>query len=481
MAKFNASTIGATLTKNNEGAVAYSMTDKEKLMTQVLTSMFNEDKFYGDNSKYLIKTAGKLIDTDTKFVANLCLYARNEMHLRSVSHALMGELANHEKGKKYVRKAINRIVERVDDMTEILSYYLSNYKKPIPNSIKRGLADAFVRFDEYQIAKYNRDNAVKLKDVLCIAHPKPKNDKQSDLFKRVLEDRLETPVTWETELSAKGNTQESWEKLIAENKIGYMAALRNLRNIIKANPTNINKIYDMLADEEKVLKSKQLPFRFYSAYKTLQDEGIGTSKVYDALEKAIKASTKNITKLLGKTFISADVSGSMASNNISQKSTTVCAEIAVLLMALANYICEETITTTFDTSLCLCQLSTQNGILANAKSISVNGGGTDITLPLKYLLEKKIVVDRIIIFSDNEINDKYDHTCQGYVDEYRRTTNPDVWVHAIDLQGYGTQQFKGKNVNLIAGWSEKVLEFIHTAEVGIETIMQKVENYYFEK
>jgi len=481
MAKFNATTAKTTLTRNNEGAVAYKMADKEKLVTQVLTSLFNENKFYGDNSEDLIETAKRLIDADARFVANLCVYARNEMHLRSVSHALMGELANREKGKKYARKAIGRIVERVDDMTEILSYYLSNYKKPVPNSIKKGLADAFVMFDEYQLAKYNRSNAVKLKDVLCIAHPKPKSDKQSDLFKRVLEDRLETPATWETELSAKGNTQESWEKLIAENRLGYMAALRNMRNIINADPSNIGKVYDMLSDEEKVLKSKQLPFRFYSAYKTLQDEGAGTSKVYDALEKAIKASTKNITKLPGKTFISADVSSSMTSYCISQKSTTTCAEIAVLLMALTNYICEETITTTFDLALRSCQLSTQNGILANAKSIRVNGGGTDITLPFRYLLSNSIRVDRIIILSDNEINAKYDHTCQRYVDEYRRTVNPDVWVHAIDLQGYGTQQFKGKNINLIAGWSEKVLEFMHTAECGIETLMQKIENYCFEK
>lgn len=479
MSKFNASATGKALTRNNEGAIAYSMKDKAKLVTQVLTSMFNESKFYGDNSDDMVQTIKRVIQNDARFVANLCVYARKEMHLRSVSHVLLGELASEASGKKYVREALSKIVERADDMTEILAYYLSKHEKPIPNSLKKGLVDAFKKFDEYQLAKYNRDSSVKLKDIILLTHPSPDSKEQEQLWKRVLEGTLETPVTWETELSAKGNTKEVWEKLIAENKLGYMAMLRNLRNIINAAPENINMIYEMLADEKRVLKSKQLPFRFYSAYKTLKQEGIGTSKIYDTLEIAIKASTKNVSKLLGKTLISADVSGSMR-DRISAKSNITCSEIAVLMMAIANYICEETITTTFDTNLYLCQLSTQNGIIANANSFYAIGGGTNITLPIRYALEKKIFVDRFIILSDNEINSGYGYSCQGLVDKYRREVNPNVWVHAIDMQGYGTQQFIGKNTNIIAGWSEKVLDFIFTAEEGIETLEQKISNYYFK-
>jgi hypothetical protein len=238
-------------------------------------------------------------------------------------------------------------------------------------------------------------------------------------------------------------------------------------------------VYEFLSDEQKVLRNKQLPFRYYAAYKALSSENLGTSKIFDVLETAIKHSTKNISKLSGKTFISADVSGSMNST-ISSRSDTTCAEIAVLMMAIANYICEETITTTFDTKLYINSLSAENGIIANASSISVKGGGTDISLPLRHLLSNKIFVDRIIILSDNEINYGYEAVCQKYVEEYRRKVNPKVWVHAIDMMGYGTQQFAGSNVNIIAGWSEKVLDFIYQAEEGIETLAGKIENYYFK-
>lgn len=478
MSKFNIKKI--FMTKNLSGHEAYGMEDKEKLVTQVLTCLFNEEKFYGDNSQVLVETCRRVIEVDPKFEANLCIYARKEMHLRTISHVLLGELAKASNGKIYVRQALNQIVERVDDLTETLAYYISNYGKPIPNSMKKGIADKLLTFDEYQFAKYNRKNAsIKLRDLLCLVHPKAKNPEQNDVFKRILDNNLRTPITWETQLSSRGNSKEVWEELIESNKLGYMAALRNLRNMIKANVSNIDKVYDLLTNEQKVLKSKQLPFRYYSAYKTLAQEGLGTSKVYDALEIAIKHSTKNIRRLPGRTLISADVSGSMAWT-LSGKSTVNCAEIAVLMMAIANYICEETITTTFDTNLYSCNLSTQNGIIANANSIKVNGGGTDISLPLRYLLQNRIFVDRIIILSDNEINRGYGQVCQQYVDAYRKTVNPEVWVHAIDLMGYGTQQFHGYNTNIIAGWSEKVLDFIHQAEEGAGSLINKIENYYFK-
>jgi|WetSurMetagenome_2_1015567.scaffolds.fasta_scaffold13707_4 60 kDa SS-A/Ro ribonucleoprotein len=490
MAKFNNSKSNINKTTNNCGITAYKMNDKEKLITQVLTTFFNEQKYYGDNSKEIINTINSVLNFDPKFVANLALFTREQMNLRTISHVLSAEISHHINGKPYARKLIKNIIKRADDMSEILSYYLHNYKKPIPNSMKKGLADAFLKFDEYQLQKYNRAKEVKLSDILCITHPKALNNEQNDLWKRLLEDKLKTPITWETELSSKGNNKEVWENLIESNKLGYMAMMRNLRNIIKSGASNINKVYEFLSDENNVLKSKQLPFRYYSAYNVLKNENLGTSKIFDTLEKAIKISCKNISELKGKTLIAADVSGSMG-GKISIKSEITCAEIAVLMMAIANYICEETITTTFDTSLKMCNLSTSNGIISNANSINVNGGGTDITLPIQYLLQNKIFVDRIILFSDNEINSGWNSSyggwlrkssipCQLLVEQYKNTINPNIWVHAIDLQGYGTQQFKGKNVNIMAGWSEKVLEFINLTEKGTDSLSKRIEGYYFK-
>ncbi len=68
-------------------------------------------------------------------------------------------------------------------------------------------------------------------------------------------------------------------------------------------------------------------------------------------------------------------------------------------------------------------------------------------------------------------------TLQSLADEYRKQSNNDLWVHAIDLQGYGTQQFHGAKTNIIAGWSEKVFDFILLAEQGEGKLIDTIKNY----
>lgn len=484
MSKFNQT--NTIKTTNISGHVAYSMQDKDKLVTQVLTSFFCEQKFYGDNSSELVNTAETVLNKEPSFVANLARYARKEMHLRSVSHALTALIAHNVNGKQYTRQVVKDVVERPDDITEILACYLALFDKPVPNALKKALAESFDKFDLYQISKYNGGNKdVKFRDVLRLTHPTPKNKEQEELFGLVLRDELPSAERWETELSKQGNTTEVWERLIDENKLGYMAMLRNLRNILNASPSNVDKVYEKLTDKAQVLKSKQLPFRFFSAYREVINCNNCTNKVLDALETALEYSVENLPKLSGKTVIAVDVSSSMSYYPISARSRVFCSDIACLLAALASKICEEYIVYTFDTDLDTVTFSQKKGIIASALDINVDGGGTDLMLPLEEIINNRIFADRIIMLSDNEINREWIDqngyrkkiTCQSLVDKYRKAINKDLWVHAIDLQGYGTQQFIGAKTNIIAGFSERVLEFIDLAEKGIETQVQRIENY----
>ena len=100
-------------------------------------------------------------------------------------------------------------------------------------------------------------------------------------------------------------------------------------------------------------------------------------------------------------------------------------------------------------------------------------------LPFEKIMYDGINADRMIIISDNECNcGYYNKTVQSLVDEYRRKSGNDIWVHAIDLQGYGTQQFYGRKTNVIAGWSEKIFQFINIAEQE-DNIINTIENYQF--
>lgn len=482
MSKFNTVSTGTRKTKNKSGHIAYSMNVRDRLTNMVLTTMFGEPKFYGDNSNELVKLA-KIVDS--AFLANLAVYARREMNMRSVSHVLTAVLASRSDGKQYVRSVCKDVVVRADDMTEIMSCYISMFGKPIPNSLKKGLADKIPEFSEYALAKYKGSNkTLKMRDLFCIVHPKARSVEQNIIFGHVLNGTLATPITWETQLPKRGNNKEVWESLIDNDQLGYMAMLRNLKNIYSAGVSKacLTKVHDKLSSREEVLKSKQLPFRFYSAYNQLQRDGLLTSARINVLETALEHSISNLEQIKGTTLIAIDVSGSMQST-ISSKSEVRCSQIATLFASMANKLCEEAVVVSFDTRLNVLAMSTRGGIISNAEKINVNGGGTNLTLPLEYLLQNKgMTFDRMIMFSDNEINYRgwsrdFNQTCQPLADKYRKERNEYFWVHAVDLQGYGTQQFIGAKTNLIAGWSEKVLEFINLSEQGVTTLVDKIARY----
>jgi hypothetical protein len=97
------------------------------------------------------------------------------------------------------------------------------------------------------------------------------------------------------------------------------------------------------------------------------------------------------------------------------------------------------------------------------------------------MINDNIQADRVIILSDNECNREIwwrpSKSVNTLANEYRNKTGNNIWVHAIDLQGYGTQQFAGARTNIIAGWSEKVFDFINLAEQGEGTLEKTISEY----
>ena len=100
-------------------------------------------------------------------------------------------------------------------------------------------------------------------------------------------------------------------------------------------------------------------------------------------------------------------------------------------------------------------------------------------LPFEAMIFKNIKADRIIIISDNECNYNCNTPVQRAVEKFRDKIGENVWVHAIDTMGYGTQQFCGSRFNLITGWSDKMLEFIKLAEEGADSLIKHIENCSF--
>ena len=141
-------------TVNLAGGTAFKLKDRERLVTGILTSFVSEPKYYGDTTPEIVLAARELIKTDPTFVAKAACFARNQFHMRSVSHVLAAEVAKGASGNPIVRKMVRKVIVRPDDMTNILAYYLKTFGKPITRSLRRGLADVFPRFDEYSLSRY---------------------------------------------------------------------------------------------------------------------------------------------------------------------------------------------------------------------------------------------------------------------------------------------------------------------------------------
>lgn len=467
-------------TRNRCGHAAYTTDDKTTLVTTALTTMLGEQKYHGGTTPELLELATRLCRTgEGSFVAKLAVWARTQGNLRSVSHALMAIVAHECSGEKFVRPAVRAIAGmRGDDGIELLAAHKALFGDEArwPHALQRGVRDALSQTDAYSIAKYQcKSRRLKMRDVLRMTHPVPTGLETSAAMRACVEGTLKMPKGWETELSARGNTAEVWNELLAEGRLGYMAILRNLRNIIACG-ADVEAALEVIENPVAVRRSRQLPFRFYSAWRELDLAGMVTTRVSQALENALEVSCENVGRMSGRTAIFIDTSGSMACG-VSARSTTSCRDIAATLAAIVSRVSDDAWVCSFDSDAMQLSFSGKS-ILADIQTVPASGGFTNMVAAFRCLMESGFDADRLIMLSDNEINglmDYYAYTMQKELDKYRRLVGHKVWCHAIDLQGYGTQQFEGPQVNIMAGWSDNVLRFMGIAEAGFGGIVQEIE------
>jgi len=490
--RFSQASKDKNTTINYEDEIAYKLSSEFGLYSAVCTASL-QPKFYVPRAEDEISRIRDLIKkVCPEFVAKLAVYAREKMYLRSVPLVLLVELAKVHSGDSLVSKAVERVIQRPDELYEILAYYsLANNKaettdklNKLSKQLQKGIAKAFLKFDGYQFAKYNRRNLeIKLKDVMFLVHPKPKTKEQEKLFKKIANDALETPYTWETQLSERGNTKEVWEELIDSEKVGYMALLRNLRNIIRAGVSekHLDKVLGYLSNPEAVKKSKQLPFRFLAAYRELREEaGFSVNKVGDALEEAIKASCENIPIDDSRILIACDVSGSMETK-VSKRSKIQYFDIGLVLGMMLNLRCKNTIVGMFGDRWKVISVP-KDSILRNADEFHRREGevgySTNGWKVVDWMLKNEIGVDKVMMFTDCQL---WDSSLQGRNlrkewTVYKQTINPKARLYLFDLAGYGNTpiSIQDKDVFLISGWSDKIFEILKAIEEGSSAI-QKIK------
>jgi len=440
MAKLNTLNLNSA-TQTHEGGRARNISTEAQLRRSVLACLLWEQQFYEDG----VEIAGRIAELVPKVaaekVAALAAEARESMKLRHAPLLLVREMARHASHRKLVAETLERVIQRADELCEFVAIYWKDGRVPLSAQVKKGLAAAFPKFDEYQLAKYDRGGPIKLRDVLFLSHAKPRDDAQAGVWKKLVWGKMATPDTWEVALSSGADKRAAWERLLTENKLGALALLRNLRNMREAS-----------VDEDLVLKAlrsmktdRVLPFRFLAAARyALQWE--------PALEEAMLKSVAAQTKLPGRTALLVDVSGSMTAS-LSRRSemlrTDAAYGLAVLLRELGDRV------NVYSFSDNLVEVPARRGFAlrdAIDKSQAHNGtylGKAVEDLNRRAAKGKDERYDRLIVVTDEQAHDT--------------VPNPSGKGYVVNVASYKNGIGYGKWTH-IDGWSESVVEYIRALE-----------------
>lgn len=537
-------------TVNHEAGLAFTLDPRSRLYTRAVASLVREDKFYTSaeqNDAELVADIRAAAEIDPEFVLRLAAYTRQVMNIRSTPVVMLVEAAGIPACKPFVRRWTPAIVQRVDELTEVLAYWIVRHgaigssgakggEHAFPNSLTRGLQDALGQFDEYQYAKYDRDGSVTLRDALRILRPTPASEAQSALFRYLVKGTVDAAhlpklaakaallrkgtldaealeladaahVTHEVLTSKFGSNAETWNAI---RFLPFMAGMRNLSNIMRTGAdTALDRVLSMLRTPDHVRRSRQLPFRFYSAYRAIEsglrydrqaktmveDRGIlhhpRRAEVLEAIVAALESSLVNLPRLPGRTFITSDNSMSMDAP-LSEKSTVQMKDVANLLAAISQSLCDESITSVFGDSHAVVPIIRKDSVLTNmARLRGTNVGcSTNAYLAIRHLRETKTRVDRIVLFSDMQCYDSVGrsfpywggHSYGSLAEElrkYRSSVNPGVFMHSVDLAGHGASQFPQdeRRVALLAGWSERLIEFLPMFEADGAQAVDRINSW----
>lgn len=421
----------------HEGARAARIGPEQELRRSVAACMLWESSFYESGEDIADRIKSLVPKCRPDFVAACAYEARTKMKLRHAPLLLVAVMAGCVPHARLVGKLLPDVIQRADELAEFVAIYAKvngvspgAVKKRLSAQVKAGLARAFQKFDEYALAKYNRDGAVRLRDVLFLCHAKPKDAEQDALWKRLIDGKLESPETWENRLSRGEDKKATFEQMMIGGELGALAFLRNLRNMKDAGVSK-----ELIAGYASALDIKRvLPFRFIASARAVP-------AFEDILEPLMLSACEGREKIAGHTIVLLDVSGSMDSP-VSAKSDITRLDAACGVAILLRELCESVEVLTFSNSLV--RVAPRRGFaLRDVIVTSQPHQATHLGAAVRGL--EDIARDRLIVLTDEQSRDEVPGPKgTGYVINVASSTNG---------VGYGKW-------NHIDGWSESVIDYI---------------------
>lgn len=518
-------------TVNLQGHAAYALPDELRLVSMLNTLKLQSQFYKSDNDqmKELRDLIEKIGLRDPKFVAQAIVYSRCLGEgMRSINHLAAALVAPFISGQEYAKRFFGAFdkkgkkggtIFRMDDMSEIKDAWFALGQKGLPASMRKGFASVLENADTYQLAKYKNT----VIDISNLVHPNSKLSKaevevefEGQKVKMKALDAIMKGIavaadTWETAQSEAGQVvakavregkldkqeaekvlaeakADNWEGLLKDGKLGVLAALRNIRNMMK-NPRQemIEAWCKLITDPAKVRQALILPIHFDLAYDVVDNEfgqNKYANKVRQALQDGYIAALPNLAAAFpGKTLIVVDNSGSMGGFPVSDGKTAVhynygwskrtqTAGYKAGLIAATFAAATGGDIIQFGNSAHWFQYDKNENVFSLAKKVcTASDGWTNPHAAFELITRERKAYDRIIFISDNEVNGKV--TSAAYKEYVRRVCDP--YVYGIDLCSYGTTPLKrdGK-VQYFFGYGPSMYESIASSEFNPAEHIEKI-------
>ena len=518
---------------NFMGGDSYTVNPLDTLKMVSASSIFGEPSYYRDGSKKLsrnymayatrdygacslldgfrivefadkttedvmVEAIDNALEFDFEGTLQWACSLRNEYFMRLNPQVILARAAMHPARQKFTEKAPEgafrkyaaQIMSRPDDTLSGMAYYLytNGSKSKMPSVLKRSYADKLSGLSRYQVNKYKNHEIGMINAVrMCHAH----SSVLDELMQTGTVEVSESETTWET-LRSEG---KSWVEIFNTIEMGHMALLRNLRGVfIEVDDFQMCKKY-MEKLKAGVLKGKQFPFRYYTAYKAVKDEKKQTihhrQLIMDTLEECIDIAVANMPKLSGRTVVLTDNSGSAWSNTPTEYGMVTTAEINNLSAVLTAATSDEGVVVKFGDTIKVYPISKRNGLLKQAEDISA-GRGDDVGTSTEGgiwefmygAIQNKEHWDNIFIYSDMQAGhgglygtrsqmNKYQGLGYGCGDninvfklvlDYRKCVNKTVNVFSVQTAGYDNNVLPEYTYrcNLMYGWTGRESVFADT-------------------
>lgn len=513
-----AAAIPAPDTKNIQGKEAYSQDKWLKLLT-MLNTLKLENQFYRSESKTMSELRSLMMEcaqADPYFTAQCIVYSRCVGEgMRSINHLAAVYLAPHlgglDWGKRFYglwnkKEGKGGTVFRPDDISEIVAAYTALNEKGITNAMKKGFKSALENMDSYSLLKYKPA----LLDIINLVHPNPNaskavvnyNDKKVSVFEAIMKGYNVSADTWEVAQSDAGQIvakavkegklskteaeevlkeakSDNWEALLADGKLGILAALRNIRSILlaKPKPTTIDLLCELLSDGVAIRKGKVMPYQIDMANEVLNAEfsDANSRKISKALLAGYELALPNLAELLtGDTLVMVDFSGSMTTGVVDPKRKTryrsTCMDKAALIAAtIAKATNADVIR--FGSRAEYVKYNTNLDVFSLAGSLKQGMGGTNLSEAWRVAQASGRKYTRVFILSDNECN--IGSTYKAYQSYVEKTGDP--YVYSVDLAAYGTNCIAGPKVRYYYGFGYTMFDDIASSEFNANYHIEKVK------